>query len=97
MANNQEAGTIATARFRISWSGTNYGYVVSVPNFEGGEVVMASEYDRLRQVNKLLLDAAKDMFDRLVHEAPQVSVSLGAAEAFLNLKKAILEAEKVSQ
>jgi hypothetical protein len=37
-----------TKRFTIKWKSDHY--TVSVPNYEGGEVVSAEEYDRLKTV-----------------------------------------------
>lgn len=36
-------------RFQIMWHGFHYGYRVSIPGYEGGEVVIAEAYDALRE------------------------------------------------
>lgn len=43
-------------RFRISTHENGY-YCVSIPKYEGGEVVPAEEYDRVRQMLINVLDA----------------------------------------
>lgn len=42
-------------RFTISYR--DGAYKVSVPNYDGGEVVTAEAYDRLREVNRGLTEA----------------------------------------
>jgi hypothetical protein len=34
-------------RFNITWRENSASYGVSIPNFDGGEVVLASEYDKV--------------------------------------------------
>jgi len=43
----------------------NGAYYVSEPNWDGGEVVMASELDRLRTSNAQLLAACKALVDKM--------------------------------
>lgn len=39
-----------TERFRITWDKSVSQYKVSIPNYDGGEVVTAEAYDRMRSV-----------------------------------------------
>lgn len=50
--------TVSEARFRITWDGSDYR--VSIPCYDGGEVVKAESYDRLRTALRELVEATED-------------------------------------
>lgn len=58
----------ATARFRISPHESGY-YCVSIPNYEGGEVVKAEAHDALAKVTLEWIEKFKELDHRIFHPA----------------------------
>lgn len=46
-------------RFEIVWHGDHYGYRVSIPRYEGGEVVKAEAYYALREAAETAIETLK--------------------------------------
>lgn len=55
---------VDVSRFRISWK--DGAYKVSIPDYDGGEVVRAEDYDRTREA----LETAVQWLRRLEKEHP---------------------------
>jgi hypothetical protein len=54
-------------RFSITWR--EGAYYVSVPEYDGGEVVTADEYDRLRAALEQIANANSGRWGWIAHEA----------------------------
>lgn len=59
-------------RFEITWDYNRTGYCVSIPGYEGGEVVTAEAYDALRDAARFALSVLKanpvEMSERMAIE-----------------------------
>lgn len=87
-----------STRFSVDWHPSPVNaYTLSIPNFDGGEVVLASEYDKLRAQRDMLLAA----LDKISERDPQSSACGADAPRHCLLgcegciaRAAITEAEK---
>jgi len=50
-------------RINVTWHTDNFEYRVDIPEWDGGEVVLASDYDTLRQKHEKALEFIKSVAD----------------------------------
>jgi hypothetical protein len=55
-------------RFKITWDNVNFKYKVSIPEYDGGEVVDANSYDTLVEYNQKLEKELVNLLDALCGE-----------------------------
>lgn len=67
VAERETRSTLSAARFSLTYRG-QYGYGVSIPNYEGGEVVKAEMFDALYAALKAIQTLGHDCVD--LHNMP---------------------------
>lgn len=88
-------GTTKDVRFRISTHQNGY-YCVSIPNYDGGEVVRVEEYERLQATQANLITVLKEAMKIVSDKAAggrMLTTIEEASDIYGRCAKAILDAQ----